>query len=220
MIRLHLAILHYMPVCGFAVYAILAGFENEFFQPILLSGWIVVVVYQTILTAVYSPPTHPSLAVALLLTPPTFLIVHAWYGQLDVAGIFIEFAAVDLLGVILGTNYAFIHKAVRGGLDSGGAYAVLFFLGITGTAGYFLVRLLHHFFQSQHYDGIILTVYTLAVLRSTLFFAGRLTALVARRRAQGVPPREFSAQEILTSVGLWLVAVPLLVWLRNLIFPS
>jgi hypothetical protein len=47
--KIHLALLTYLPLFGFAMYGILTGFGNDLFIKILISGWIVVVVYQTLI---------------------------------------------------------------------------------------------------------------------------------------------------------------------------
>lgn len=222
--KIHLAILNYLPVIGFTMYALLTGFDNELFLPLLLSGWIVVVIFQTILTAVYTPPKHASVAIIFVIIPLLLLLVNAWYFGIDYASVFIEMAAIDLLGVIAALNYAFIHKAIKDGLKNAPVFAILFTIGIISTAGYFLVKLMLRFLADQNYQILLIVILSASVIRSVVFFAGRLTTRLKVMRSSAKdstfsPRGEFSATAILISVGLWLIIVPLLVWIKSLLIP-
>ncbi|MBK7130787.1 MAG: hypothetical protein IPM74_04245 [Crocinitomicaceae bacterium] len=222
--KIHLTLLNYLPVLGFGMYALLTGFSDDLFLPLLLSGWIVVVIFQTILTAVYTPPKHASLAIIFVVLPLFLLLVNAWYFNIDYATVFIEMAAIDLLGVIAALNYAFIHKAAKDGLKDAPVFAIVFTIGIISTAGFFLVKLMLRFLADQNYQILLIILLSVSVIRSVLFFAGRLTT---RLRTIGSSSKnstiaqrgEFSAVAILISVGLWLIVVPLLVWIKSLIIP-
>lgn len=223
--KLHLSLLNYSPLAGFAVYSILSGFKNELFLPVLLSGWIVVVIFQTILTAVYTPPKYPLIAILALLFPALFLLGNALFQNQDYAVVFIEMAAVDMMGVIIGLVYAFVYKALRDGTSDAPVFAILFTIGLLVTAGYFLTKLFLHFFYLQNFDWICITLVVLAVFRSVIFFASRLASLTNRlgeARKKGSPQesvkpkREMSAKGILITIGIWLIIVPALMALTGL----
>ena len=222
--KLHLFLLTYMPLAGFAVYSIMTGFENPLFLPIYLSGWIVLLIYQTILTAVYTPPQNSVLSIIALFIPLLFLALNSWYFQQDISVIFIELAAVDLMGIILGLIYAFGHKAVVSGTKDAPVFAILFTIGIIGTAGFFLTKLFLRFFETQNYDWIVITLISLAVCRSVYFFSSRLAAITNRmaKSKDGndtVVKREASVSTILISTGIWIIIVPLLTWIASMIIP-
>jgi hypothetical protein len=226
--KIHLALLTYLPLFGFAMYGILTGFGNDLFIKILISGWIVVVVYQTLLAAVYSAPAQPILSIAGLLMTPILLLVAAWFNTSDYSVIFIEMAAIDMMGVIVGLIYAFAHKAFKDGIKDAPVFPILFTIGIMATAGYFLGKLFYRFFEMQDFDWITISIVTLAVVRSIFFFGGRLSNLTSRmvlakkegNTAEAVKQdRDVSVSGILITLGVWFILVPLLIWIRSLIIP-
>jgi hypothetical protein len=222
--KIHLALLTYLPLFGFAMYGILTGFGNDLFIKILISGWIVVVVYQTLLAAVYSAPAKPLLSIAGLIITPILLLIAAWFNTSDYSVIFIEMAAIDMMGVIVGLIYAFAYKAFKDGIKDAPVFPILFTIGIMATAGYFLGKLFYRFFEIQNFDWITITIVSLAVIRSIFFFGGRLSGLTNRmgsgKNAGTIEAsKEFSVSGILITLGIWFILVPLLIWIRSLIIP-
>jgi hypothetical protein len=222
--KIHLALLSYLPVFGFAMYGILTGFGNELFIKILISGWIVVVVYQTLLAAVYSAPAQPILSITGVILTPILLLVATWFNASDYSVIFIEMAAIDMMGVIVGLIYAFVHKAVKDGIKDAPVFPILFTIGIMATAGYFLGKLFYRFFEMQDFDYITISIVALAIVRSILFFGGRLSGLTnrmgsAKNIESSKANKEFSVSGILITIGIWFILVPLLIWVRSLIIP-
>lgn len=222
--KIHLTLLTYLPVFGFAMYGILTGFGNDLFIKILISGWIVVVVYQTLLAAIYSPPAQPLLSTAGLIITPILLLAAAWFNSSDYSVIFIEMAAIDMMGVIIGLIYAFAHKALKDGIKDAPVFPILFTIGIMATAGYFLSKLFYRFFEIQNFDWITISIVSLAVVRSIFFFGGRLAGLTnrmgsAKNTESTKANKEFSVSGILLTLGVWFILVPLSIWIRSLIIP-
>lgn len=216
--KMHRALLTWLPVFGYAMYGILTGFDNELFIKILITGWIVVVVYQTLLSVVYTIPEHPVLSIAGLLLTPLMLLTVSWINASDYSVIFIEMAAIDMMGVIVGLIYAFIHKGMKDGIKDAPVFPILFTIGIMATAGYFLGKLFYRFFEIQNFDWMVICIICLAVLRSIFFFGGRLSG-VTNGSASLNKNNEFSASGILITLGIWFVVVPLTIWIRSLIIP-
>jgi hypothetical protein len=222
--KIHLFLLTYLPLVGFATYSVLTGFDNPLFLPIYLSGWIVLAIYQTILAGVYTAPKNIIISIVALFVPLIFLIANAWFFKQDFSVIFIELAAVDMMGIILGLIYAFAHKAIVSGTKDAPVFAILFTIGIIGTAGFFLSKLFIRFFESQSYDWIVITVILFAVARSVFFFASRLAAITNRMNNSGKEEnpglkKEASVSTILISVGIWILIVPFLVWIVSMLIP-
>lgn len=222
--KIHFALISYLPLFGFAMYGILTGFGNDLFIKILISGWIVLVVYQTLLSVVYSPPHQPILSILALLLTPVLLLAASWFNTTDYSVIFIEMAAIDMMGVIVGLIYAFAHKAFKDGIKDAPVFPILFTIGIMATAGYFLSKLFYRFFEIQNFDWITITIVSLAVVRSIFFFGGRLSGLTNRMGTSKDTEstkanKEFSVSGILITLGVWFILVPLSIWIRSLIIP-
>ncbi|MBK9193284.1 MAG: hypothetical protein IPM77_18320 [Crocinitomicaceae bacterium] len=149
---------------------------------------------------------------------------NSWYFKQDYSVIFIELAAVDMMGIIIGLIYAFAHKAIVSGTKDAPVFAVLFTIGIIGTAGFYLAKLFIRFFETQNFDWIVITVILLAVSRSVFFFASRLAAITIRMskssevKNSGVQ-KEASVSTILISTGIWILGVPFLVWITSMLIP-
>ncbi len=222
--NIHLALLSYLPVFGFAMYGILTGFGDDLFFKIFISGWIVVVVYQTLLAVVYTPPEQPFVSILGILLTPILLLFVSWFNTTDYSVIFIEMAAIDMMGVIAGLIYAFGYKSYKDGIRDAPLFPILFTIGIMAAAGYFLGKLFYRFFEIQNFDWITISIVILAVLRSIFFFAGRLSGLTNRlgsnnNRASTKANKEFSVSGILITLGVWFILVPLSIWIRSLIIP-
>lgn len=219
--KIHLWLLNYLPVIGYAVYGLMSDFENKIFFKILITGWIVMVVYQTIVTTVYTKPNSVFFAIASLLITPLLLFFSAYFGDKNYAIIFIEIAAVGLLGIVFALIYAFIYKGVKEGMPKEMIAPVLITTTLFVTAGYFLIKLFLLFFESQNYNLFTIIVICLAVANTTFFFATRLADLTNKMGNKGgadtKPKKEFSAKGILITIFIWIVLVPVGIWVKTLI---
>lgn len=207
----------------------LSGFDNDLFLPIFLTGWIVVVVYQTAISKIYVAPKNYFLAFALLILPIVFLVVNSFLKELDVAIVFIELALVDLFAMVVALNYAIIHKAIREGVKGAPVFAILFTMALFSTAGFYLVKFLLRFFEAQNFDWVCIAIISLAVLKSSIQLSSRMAAFTSfasssknnsensSTRFEGGAEKEFSTSEILITIGIWLVIIPLLTFLYSLL---
>lgn len=207
----------------------LTGFDNDLFLPIFLTGWIVVVVYQTAVSKIYVAPKNYFLAFALLVLPILFLVVNSFLKELEVAIIFIELALVDLFAMVVALNYAIIHKAIKEGVKGAPVFAILFTMALFSTAGFYLVKFLLRFFEAQNFDWLTITLISLIIIKSSVQLSYRMAAFTSFAsssknnsenssiRFEGGAEKEFSASEILITLGIWFVIIPLLTFLYSLI---
>lgn len=225
--KIHLGLLNYLPLAGFGLYALLTGFDNPLFLPILLTGWIVLVVFQTILTAVYTPPRFIWIAILSMLLTPTLLLVNAIIRQDDPALPFIEMAGFDLMGLIIGLILAIVLKLMREGIREAPLFPILFTIGLFATAAFFLGKLFYHFLALSAFDWVTVVLVLFGISRSAAYFVTRMSKLTGRFGSSkgktphdnSSPKREFSAGGILITLGIWLIVIPLIVWIRSLIIP-
>lgn len=216
--KIHRRLLNYLPLLGYAVWAIMTGFDNELFPPVLLSGWIVMVVYQTILSAIYSPPRYILLSIASLLITPLLLFVNAYLKEIDYSVIFIEVSAVGLISIIIALIAAFIIKAVKEGMPPEVRFAVIFTIGLFGTAGYFMGKLLYRFFESQQFDWVNILVVAAGISSTSFYFIHRMHALTNRFSGQmdTAKKNEFPVSGVLITLFTWIALVPLAMWVKML----
>lgn len=220
--KMHLGILNFLPIIGFAIYGMLTGFSNPLFWPIYLTGWIIVVVYQAILTVAYKPPRFAWLALIMVIITPAILITNALIKNSDIAIAFIEMAAIDLLGLVIGFIIAVIYKLMKEGAGDAPIFALVFTIALFCTAAFFLVKLILLFFEMEGFDLIVVGIVAFGVIRSAAFFATRLNELTNRllakeKAADEAPAREIAPELVLITIGIWLAIIPLLTWIASLI---
>src|SRR5687767_12161565 len=103
----HRSLLLYLPLFGYAAYSIMTGFENELFVPLFLAGWIVLLVYQVILAAIYERPKHLVLSTVSMILTPLALIMHSFLSGSDFSIAFIETTAIGMMSIVLALPVAF-----------------------------------------------------------------------------------------------------------------
>lgn len=215
--KIHLTLLNYLPLIGFAIYGMLTGFSNDLFRYLFLAGWIVMVVYQVILTAVYTPPKNTLIAIFITLLIPTFLLVNASVQKMSYDIIFIEMAAMDMMGVILALIYVFSVKMWQTKLKDAPVFPIIFTIIILILVGFFLVRFFLRFFEKQEYELITTSVLIFGILKSTMFFGTRLLDLVGKRLQKDNQPvkavsRDFSEKGILITLAIWFIGIPIAIY--------